>query len=108
MFFDVGGPMDDHIKVVEELFSAARFLEFRHHGIFLTSTNACYEGVWRDKQAGGDRLICLPTEEVFAHLRIGLPGDLRWRCSHAAPMRLVSTAGSVEHVERQRVRPGRR
>src|SRR3546814_12285559 len=29
MFFDVGGSMDDHIRVCEELFSAAR-LAFKH------------------------------------------------------------------------------
>jgi len=34
MFFDVGGSMDDHIRVVEELFSAARS-EFSPHGLFL-------------------------------------------------------------------------
>ncbi|MEP3303836.1 MAG: VWA domain-containing protein, partial [Roseibium sp.] len=33
MFFDIGGSMDDHIKVVEELFSAARS-EFRHMEYF--------------------------------------------------------------------------
>ena len=34
LFLDVGGSMDPHIKVVEELFSAARS-EFKHHGILL-------------------------------------------------------------------------
>lgn len=46
LFLDVGGSMDDHIKVVEELFSAAR-AEFKHleHYYF---HNCLYEGVWRD------------------------------------------------------------
>ena len=46
LFLDVGGSMDDHVKVVEELFSAAR-AEFKHleHYYF---HNCLYEGVWRD------------------------------------------------------------
>ncbi len=46
LFFDVGGSMDPHIRVVEELFSAAR-AEFKHleHYYF---HNCLYEGVWRD------------------------------------------------------------
>jgi uncharacterized protein with von Willebrand factor type A (vWA) domain len=46
MFFDVGGSMDDHIKVVEELFSAARS-EFKHLEYYYFH-NCLYEGVWRD------------------------------------------------------------
>ena len=43
MFFDVGGSMDDHIRIVEELFSPAR-AEFRHMDISIStiaSTKAC-------------------------------------------------------------------
>ncbi|MEM9755210.1 MAG: VWA domain-containing protein [Pseudomonadota bacterium] len=45
LFLDVGGSMDDHVAVVEELFSAAR-AEFKHleHYYF---HNCLYEGVWR-------------------------------------------------------------
>lgn len=46
MFFDVGGSMDPYIKVVEELFSAARN-EFKHLEYFYFH-NCLYEGVWRD------------------------------------------------------------
>jgi uncharacterized protein with von Willebrand factor type A (vWA) domain len=46
LFLDIGGSMDDHIRVVEELFSAAK-AEFKHleHYYF---HNCLYEGVWRD------------------------------------------------------------
>ena len=46
LFLDVGGSMDPHIKMVEELFSAAK-AEFKHleHYYF---HNCLYEGVWRD------------------------------------------------------------
>ncbi|ASY64612.1 hypothetical protein SJ05684_c31890 [Sinorhizobium sojae CCBAU 05684] len=48
MFFDVGGSMDDHIRVVEELFSAAR-AEFRHMDYFYFH-NCIYEGLWKDNR----------------------------------------------------------
>jgi len=46
LFLDVGGSMDPHVKVMEELFSAAR-AEFRHLEPFYFH-NCLYEGVWRD------------------------------------------------------------
>ena len=46
LFLDVGGSMDPHIRLVEELFSAARS-EFKHLEYFYFH-NCLYEGVWRD------------------------------------------------------------
>jgi uncharacterized protein with von Willebrand factor type A (vWA) domain len=48
LFLDIGGSMDPHIKVVEELFSAAK-TEFKHlkHYYF---HNCLYEGVWTDNK----------------------------------------------------------
>lgn len=46
LFLDVGGSMDDHIRVVDELFSAAR-AEFKHMEHFYFH-NCLYEGVWTD------------------------------------------------------------
>lgn len=46
IFFDVGGSMDDHIKVCEELFSACR-AEFKHLEYFYFH-NCVYDHVWRD------------------------------------------------------------
>ena len=46
LFLDVGGSMDPHVKVVEELFSAAR-AEFKHLEYYYFH-NCLYEGVWRD------------------------------------------------------------
>jgi uncharacterized protein with von Willebrand factor type A (vWA) domain len=46
LFLDVGGSMDPYIKVMEELFSAAR-AEFKHLVPFYFH-NCLYEGVWRD------------------------------------------------------------
>ncbi len=46
LFLDVGGSMDPHIKIVEELFSAAR-AEFKHMEYYYFH-NCLYEGVWKD------------------------------------------------------------
>ncbi|MBR3370235.1 MAG: VWA domain-containing protein [Rhodobacteraceae bacterium] len=46
LLLDIGGSMDDHIRAVEELFSAAR-TEFKHLEHFYFH-NCLYEFVWRD------------------------------------------------------------
>lgn len=61
LFLDVGGSMDPHIKVVQELFSAAR-AEFKHLENFYFH-NCLYEGVWRDNRRRWDAQ--LPTHEVL-------------------------------------------
>lgn len=61
LFLDVGGSMDPHIKVVEELFSAAR-TEFKHLEYYYFH-NCLYEGVWRDNARRWDAQI--PTHEVL-------------------------------------------
>ncbi len=48
LFLDVGGSMDPHVKIVEELFSAAR-AEFKHLEHFYFH-NCLYEGVWKDNK----------------------------------------------------------
>ena len=45
LFFDIGGSMDWHIKLVEELFSAAQ-TEFKHMEHFYFH-NCLYERVWK-------------------------------------------------------------
>ncbi|SMX36421.1 vWA domain-containing protein [Maliponia aquimaris] len=61
LFLDAGGSMDPFVKVVEELFSAAR-AEFKHleHYYF---HNCLYEGVWRDNRRRWDAQT--PTWEVL-------------------------------------------
>lgn len=61
LFLDVGGSMDPHIKVVEELFSAAR-AEFKHLEYFYFH-NCLYEGVWRDNRRRWNAQT--PTQEVL-------------------------------------------
>jgi uncharacterized protein with von Willebrand factor type A (vWA) domain len=61
LFLDVGGSMDDHVGMVETLFSAAR-AEFKvlEHWYF---HNCLYEGVWRDNRRRWSAQT--PTGEVL-------------------------------------------
>jgi len=61
LFLDIGGSMDPHIKVVEELFSAAR-TEFKHLEHFYFH-NCLYEGVWRDNRRRWDAQM--DTQEIL-------------------------------------------
>lgn len=61
LFLDIGGSMDPHIRVVEELFSAASS-EFKHMVHFYFH-NCLYEGVWKDNRRRWDAQ--LPTHEVL-------------------------------------------
>ncbi|MEM7732552.1 MAG: VWA domain-containing protein [Pseudomonadota bacterium] len=61
LFLDVGGSMDPHIQVVEELFSAAR-TEFKHLEYYYFH-NCLYEGVWRDNRRRWAEQT--PTDEVL-------------------------------------------
>ncbi len=55
IFFDIGGSMDGHIKMVEELFSAAKS-EFKHLDYFYFH-NCIYEGLWRDNARRWDETV---------------------------------------------------
>ena len=48
LFLDIGGSMDPHVAVMEQLFTAARS-EFRHLHTYYFH-NCLYEGVWRDNR----------------------------------------------------------
>src|SRR5258708_40302021 len=48
ILFDIGGSMDAHIRVCEELFSAAR-TEFKHLEFFYFH-NCLYEKLWKDNR----------------------------------------------------------
>lgn len=92
MFFDVGGSMDPHIKVVEELFSAAR-AEFKHLEYFYFH-NCLYEGIWRDNRRRWEAQT--PTAEV---LRTYGPD---WKCifvgdATMSPYEILHPGGANEH-----------
>ncbi|MGH2341325.1 vWA domain-containing protein [Segnochrobactraceae bacterium EtOH-i3] len=92
LFLDVGGSMDDHVKVVEELFSAAR-LEFKalEHFYF---HNCPYEVLWKENARRSTATI--PTWQVLhrlpAETRIVFVGD-----ATMSPYEIAVPGGSVEH-----------
>jgi uncharacterized protein with von Willebrand factor type A (vWA) domain len=92
MFFDVGGSMDDHIRSVEELFSAAR-AEFRQLEYFYFH-NCLYEGVWKDNRRRHSEVM--PTFDVlhkYGHdYKAIFVGD-----ASMSPYEIAYPGGSVEH-----------
>ena len=92
LFLDVGGSMDSHVKVVEELFSAAK-TEFKHLEYYYFH-NCLYEGVWRDNRRRWNQQT--PTWEV---LRTYGPD---YRCifvgdASMSPYEIAYPGGANEH-----------
>ena len=76
LFLDVGGSMDPHVRVCEELFSAAK-AEFRQLEHFYFH-NCVYDHVWRDN--GRRRNERFAHTRARAHVWPRLEGGLRGRC----------------------------
>jgi uncharacterized protein with von Willebrand factor type A (vWA) domain len=92
MFFDVGGSMDEHIRVVEELFSAAR-AEFRHLEYFYFH-NCLYETVWKDnRRRQSERIATFDLIHKYGHdYKVIFVGD-----AAMSPYEIAQPGGSVEH-----------
>ncbi|MEM7499999.1 MAG: VWA domain-containing protein [Pseudomonadota bacterium] len=92
MLFDVGGSMDDHVRVVEELFSAAR-AEFKHleYNYF---HNCLYEAVWRDNRRRWDEQMS--TADVLntygPDWKLVIVGD-----ASMSPYEIAVPGGASEH-----------
>ena len=66
IFFDIGGSMDSHIKVCEELFSAARS-EFKNMEFYYFH-NCLYESVWKDnRRRHAEKLNTIDVLHKFPH-----------------------------------------
>jgi uncharacterized protein with von Willebrand factor type A (vWA) domain len=92
LFLDIGGSMDAHVKMCEELFSAAK-TEFKHLEFFYFH-NCLYEGVWKDNRRRHSEKI--PTWDVLNKY----PAD--WRAifvgdATMSPYEVTMPGGSVEH-----------
>jgi len=92
LFFDIGGSMDGHIKLCEELFSAAK-TEFKHMEFFYFH-NCLYEAVWKDNRRRHAEKF--PTWDVlhkFPHdYKVIFVGD-----ATMSPYEITYPGGSVEH-----------
>ena len=92
LFFDIGGSMDPHIKVCEELFSAAR-TEFKHLEYYYFH-NFVYESVWKNNiRRHNERTSLLDVLHKYsADYKVIFVGD-----ASMSPYEIVQPGGSVEH-----------
>src|SRR5690606_29968482 len=92
LFLDIGGSMDDHIRICEELFSAARG-EFKHLEYFYFH-NCLYETVWKDnRRRHSERIPTLDVLHKYGHdYKLVFVGD-----ATMSPYEIAYPGGSVEH-----------
>ena len=96
LFFDIGGSMDDHIKLCSELFSAAKY-EFKHmeHYYF---HNCIYENLWQNNIRRHNEHI--PTYDILhkfnKEYKVIIVGD-----ASMSPYEIASQYGSVEHYNEE-------
>ncbi|MBP7336047.1 MAG: VWA domain-containing protein, partial [Niveispirillum sp.] len=93
---DIGGSMDDHIRLCEELFSAARG-EFKHLEYYYFH-NCVYEGVWKDnKRRNVERLSTFDVINTYAaDYKLVFVGD-----ASMSPYEITQPGGSVEHFNEE-------
>ncbi|MDH3349926.1 MAG: VWA domain-containing protein [Gammaproteobacteria bacterium] len=89
---DIGGSMDDHVRVCEELFSASRS-EFKHLEYFYFH-NFIYESLWKDnRRRHAEKISTLDiTHKYGADYKLVFVGD-----ATMSPYEIVYAGGSVEH-----------
>lgn len=92
MFFDIGGSMDDHIKVCEQLFSAVH-TEFKHLEFFYFH-NCLYENVWKNNNRRfNDKLDVFDLLHTYGRdYKVIFVGD-----ATMGPYEITYPGGSVEH-----------
>ena len=92
LFLDAGGSMDPYVRVMEELFSAARS-EFRQLKVFYFH-NCLYEGIWTDNRRRWDAQT--PTWDLLrsygSDYRCLFVGD-----ASMSPYELLHPGGANEH-----------
>jgi hypothetical protein len=96
LFLDVGGSMDDHIKICEELFSAARS-EFKYLEHFYFH-NFVYESLWRDNQRfRAERNDLWDVIHTYGpDYKLIFVGD-----ASMSPYEITEMGGSVEHYNKE-------
>ncbi len=96
IFFDIGGSMDDHIRLCEELFSAVKS-EFKHLETFYFH-NFIYERVWRDNQRRSSEttLTWDITHKYPGDYKVIVVGD-----ASMSPYEILQAGGSVEHFNEE-------
>ena len=96
LFLDVGGSMDPHVRVCEEMFSAAR-TEFKHLEHFYFH-NFIYENAWKDNRRRHS--VVTSTAQVlrtYGHdYRVIFVGD-----ATMSPYEILQPGGSIEHWNKE-------
>ena len=92
LLLDVGGSMDDHVRICEELFSAARN-EFKHLEHFYFH-NCPYEALWRDnRRRYSEQISTVQVMHTYAaDYKLIVVGD-----ATMSPYEITQAGGSVEH-----------
>jgi len=92
LFFDIGGSMDPHVKVCEELFSASR-VEFKHMEYFYFH-NFIYESVWKNNLRRSSETTALwdVMHKYTSDYKVIFVGD-----ASMAPYEISQPGGSIEH-----------
>ncbi|KQX26323.1 MULTISPECIES: vWA domain-containing protein [unclassified Sphingomonas] len=96
LFLDIGGSMDPHVKLCEELFSAAT-AEFKHLEFYYFH-NCIYEGVWKDnKRRFQERTPTWDILHKYGHdYKLVMVGD-----AAMSPYEIAQPGGSVEHFNEE-------
>ncbi|MEW5887840.1 MAG: VWA domain-containing protein [Pseudomonadota bacterium] len=96
LFLDIGGSMDDHIKVCEELFSAAR-TEFKHLEYFYFH-NCVYDHLWRDnRRRHSERFATWDVMHKYGpDYKLIFVGD-----ATMSPYEILQPGGSVEYMNEE-------
>ncbi|MET0240107.1 MAG: VWA domain-containing protein [Sphingobium sp.] len=92
ILFDIGGSMDPHVRLCEELFSAAR-AEFKNMEFFYFH-NCPYEGLWKDnRRRWTERTQTWDVLHKYGHdYKLLIVGD-----AAMSPYEIIQPGGSVEH-----------
>jgi uncharacterized protein with von Willebrand factor type A (vWA) domain len=92
MFLDIGGTMDDHIRLCEELFSAAK-TEFKHLEYFYFH-NCLYDRVWKDnRRRHSERTRTFDILHKYGHdYKLVFVGD-----ATMSPYEILQPGGSIEY-----------
>ncbi len=92
MFLDIGGSMDDHIRLCEELFSAAK-TEFKHLEYFYFH-NCLYDYVWKDNhRRNSERIRTFDILHKYGNdYKLVFVGD-----ATMSPYEVLQPGGSIEY-----------
>ena len=92
LFLDIGGSMDDHVRVCEELFSACKS-EFKHLEHFYFH-NCVYDHVWKDnRRRATERIPLLDVLHKYGEdYKLVIVGD-----ATMSPYEILQPGGSVEY-----------